>query len=150
MAAFDEGGTITLPRSEEERRHWGWEPHEQVIVKDTYNAADMEFVGNHIAKSGVAQKNSKGALEVTFGTSRLKLLERMIVTWTLTDRAGRPVPVSPLSIARLKANYTDAILSVCDEIAQTLSEEEQEDFLPAVVAPVQAHSSQTSLLPMSS
>lgn len=126
MGAFDDVAPITLPRSEEERKRWRWEPHEQILIKGTVTVADQEYVTDQYGQSG---KN--GAVEVRMGKGRFALLDRMIISWTLTQN-GHPVPVNTLSIRRLPANYSNAILEVVDSITAQMTEQEQEDFLPSV------------------
>jgi hypothetical protein len=123
MGAFDDVAPITLPRSEEERKKWGWEPHEQVTLKGSVTVADQEYVTDHYSKSG-----KSGGIEVQMGKGRYAILDRMIMSWTLV-RNGQPVPVNPNYIRRLPATYSNPILEVIDNLAVSMTEEEQDDFL---------------------
>ena len=128
MGAFDDVTTIILPdpgdpvAAEAFRRKWKWDPHEQVTLRGVYTAADAEVVGN------ASTLTEKGSFTLQPGTGRIKLMEQMIVGWTFS-RNGQPVPVSLRTIKSLPFNYMTPILEVCDKLAQTMSEEEQEDFL---------------------
>jgi hypothetical protein len=123
MGAFDDVSPITIPRSEDERKRWRWEAHEQVVIKGTITVADQEYVTDRYGKSG---KN--GSVEVQMGKGRFALLDRMIMSWTFL-KSGQPVPVNTMTIRRLPATYSNAILEVIDGLTQSMSEEEQEDFL---------------------
>lgn len=126
MGAFDDVAPITIPRSEDERKRWGWEPHEQVVLKGSITVADQEYVTDQYGKSGKG-----GNVEMQMGKGRFAILDRMIMSWTFT-RNGQPVPVNANMIRKLPARYSNAILEVVDGLAQTMTEAEQEDFLPSV------------------
>lgn len=138
MGAFDTVANITIPNPEDPktaeafRKKWRWDAHEQIIVRGTFTAADQEEMEN--ASSALRGVGKKRELDVRTGSARRKLLERMIVDWTLTQD-GRVRPVTPENIGKLPANYRKPILDVCDEIAMTMSEEEQEGFLPSASEP---------------
>jgi len=132
MGAFDAAPNITLPddSNPEEatkfRKKWGWEAHEVVILKGVYTTADQELVEN--AGGGLKGEGRKGKPDVRIGSSRAKLLEVMIRDWTFTMN-GRKQEVSKNAIAHLPSNYRTPILERIDDIAEPMSEEEQEDFL---------------------
>ncbi len=144
MGAFDSVPNITIPdpddaeASEAFRKKWGWEPHEQIIMRGTFTAGDQEAVGN-----ATSSANKKGKVTYQAGTGRLKLLELMIVDWTLTQN-GRKVEVSRTTIKYLPSKYSTPILDKCDELAVTMDEEEQEAFLPSASAPTQESSRTTT------
>lgn len=133
MAAFDLIPHVHVPDDEGNpeaarafRKRWGWEPHEVVIIRGTFTAGMQEDVGNASTRI-----DKKGNAELLGGTGRRKLLEVMIVDWTLTE-SGRKVSVTPDSIKRLPANYSTPLLARCDEIAAAMNEEEQNDFFDTV------------------
>lgn len=141
MGAFDKKPDILIPDDDRDpkaakafRQHWGWDSHEQIMIKGSFTAADQAEMEN--ASSELAGKGRRRNLKVKTGDARLKLLECMIVNWTLTE-SGRPVQVTAANISRLPANYRRPVLEKCDEIAMTMDEEEQEDFLDASPAPSQ-------------
>jgi hypothetical protein len=120
MGAFDEIPNIILPDPADPeaatafRKQWGWEPHEQVILRGSYTAADQEAVEN--AASGVKSLGrGRPQLESRGGSARRTLLERMIVDWTFAQ-GGRTVPVTREMIGKLPVNYRRPILEKCDEI----------------------------------
>lgn len=126
MGAFDDVPDITIPRSEEERIEWGWEPHERVVLKGRLDVADQKFTANKMSKI-----NKKGDIETQVGTGRFGLLERMILSWTFKYR-GQDVLLNTQAIDRLPSSYSNRILSVIDEIAiGGMNEEEQSNFLPS-------------------
>ncbi len=128
MGAFDEVANITLPdpddaeKSAAFRKKWGWDPHEQVIIRGSYTAGDQEIITN--ASVGILKK---GDTQFQAGTARTQLLNRMILDWTF-KRNGVKVPKTLENVKRLTANYTTPILEVCDRLATGMTEEEQEDF----------------------
>ena len=129
MGAFDVKPPIAIPdpsepeKAEAFRKKWGWEEHEQVLIKGTIDVADQEYVTNLTAKSG-----KRGEFELQAGTGRYALLDRMIQDWTLLQN-GHRVPVNKANIRRLPANYANPILEEIDKLAAGMTEEEQEDFL---------------------
>jgi hypothetical protein len=125
MGAFDDVAPIILPRSDEERTKWGWEAHETVILKGQLDVSDQEYVANRYGKA-----DKKGNVEIAMGTGRYALLHRMIKSWTFMYN-GKPVELSVSNINRLPASYSNPILSVIDELSQTMTEEEEDDFLPS-------------------
>src|SRR5258708_7838032 len=141
MGAFDVVANITIPNpddtaaSEAFRKKWKWEAHEQIIIKGQFTTADQETMEN--ASSAIKGKGSKRDVQLRTGSARRKLLEVMIIDWTLSSN-GRKVEVSPENVGRLPANYRTPVLEACDEIAMTMDEDEQEDFLPSASEPTTA------------
>jgi len=140
MGAFDEKPNILIPDDDRDteaakafRVKWGWDAHDQIIVRGTFTAADQEQMEN--ASSTLRGKGKKRNIEMKTGSARRTLLERMIVNWTLTKN-GQIMPVTPETIGKLPANYRKPVLEACDEIAMTMDEEEQEDFLPSANGPL--------------
>jgi hypothetical protein len=133
MGAFDTVANITIPNPDDRegasafRKKWKWDAHEQIIIKGQFTANDQEIMEN--ASSAIKGQGKKSKFDVLTGSARRKLLELMIVDWTLTQD-GKVLPVSSENVGKLPANYRTPILEQCDEIAMTMSEEEQEDFLP--------------------
>jgi len=140
MGAFDVVPNLVIPDPDnaqaaaEFRRKWRWEAHEQVIMRGSFTAGDQEAIGN-----AASSTDRRGDVSYNAGTGRLKLLECMIVDWTLAVD-GRKVEVTPGAIKRLPANYSLPLLEKCDELATAMSEEEQEDFF----ASANGHSSAAS------
>lgn len=138
MGAFDDVESIVLPRSEEERKKWRWEPHEQVVIKGSITVADQEYITDCYGEQG------KKGIEIKMGKGRFALLDRMIISWTFIKN-GHPVPLTPAYIRRLPAHYANAILEVIDGLAQTMSEEEQEDFLNSANGHIAGSSTEANL-----
>jgi len=140
MGAFDEKQPIILPDPEQPeesaafRRKWGWETHEQVLLKPTVTVADQIFVSNQTVRS---KKN--GEMEMFAGVGRYAILERMIINWTFL-RNGQRVPVTPQNIQQLPANYSNPILEKLDQMAAAMTEEEQQDFLTSANGHIEANS----------
>src|SRR5215469_6533184 len=117
MGAFDPKDNIPIPDDEhpEEaaafRKKWRWDPHEIIIDKGVYNTVDQETVEN--AGGRLKGEGRKSEAEMRIGSSRFKLLEVMIVDWTLTLN-GRRQEVSRNAIARLPSNYRTPVLQKID------------------------------------
>lgn len=149
MGAFDTIPNIVIPDDEADpgaaaafRKKWGWEPHEQVIMRGSFSAGDQEAVGN-----AAMTTDRKGKTSYQAGTGRLMLLNRMIVDWTFTS-GGRKVSVTPEAVRRLRSNYTTPLLEKCDELAQGMTEEEQEDFFGSAKEHISESSFETNLFPL--
>ncbi len=152
MGAFDAAPNIPLPddSNQEEaakfRAKWRWEAHEVVILKGVYTTADQEMVEN--AGGGIRGQGKKSTPDMRIGSSRAKLLEVMIRDWTFSMN-GRKQEVSRNAIAHLPSNYRTPILEKIDEIAEPMSEEEQEDFLPGSNGHTKESSDEMSPFPTS-
>ena len=166
MGAFDAAPNILLPdpnggeaskayrekygedatAEQEFRAKWRWEAHEVVILKGVYTTADQEIVEN--AGGGLKGQGKKSTPDMRIGSSRAKLLEVMIRDWTFT-MGGRKQEVSRNAIAHLPSNYRTPILERIDEIAEPMSEEEQEDFLPGSNGHTKESSDEMSPFPTS-
>lgn len=129
MGAFDDRANITIPDPIDPeiaarfRKTWGWDPHEQVMIKGIVTVADQEYVSNRYVRSA---KN--GDMEMQAGTGRYALLDRMILDWTFL-RNNQKMPVSPHSIRQLPVNYSNPILERIDQLSATMTEQDQDDFL---------------------
>lgn len=148
MGAFDGIPNVTVPdpdQAEEAaafRKKWGWEPHEMVIMKGAYTGAEQEQVENAGAKPA-SDKKRRGETDMALGTARNKLLEVMIVDWTFAQE-GRKVSVSPATIRRLPMNYRKPLLEKCDELAEGMTEDEQEELFPSSNGHIAASSDEMS------
>lgn len=136
MGAFDVIPNILLPNPDKPeeaaafRAKWRWEVHEQIILKGQFTASDQEAmsnVANHIKRNGDDPDDAE--IETHTGSARLKLLELMIVDWSLAVN-GRKVEVRPEMIKRLPTNYTVPILEICDRLAAGLSPREKKSLPP--------------------
>lgn len=134
MGAFDTVSAITIPVSAEQAKEWGWEPHEQVILKGAMTVADQKAIANNGGTT-----NKQGGVELRVGNSRWSILERMILRWTFMEN-GQSVPLTPENIQRLPSMYSTPILETCDYIAAPMSKEAQESFLHSANAPISASS----------
>lgn len=141
MGAFDRNRqNIVIPDPDKPadsaafREKWGWEPHEQIVVRSVFTAGIQEAVGN-----ASTLMDAEGNMSIRAGTGRTAMLEGMIVSWTLTDN-GIPVKVTPESIRDLPAEYSTPVLEVCDKLAVGMSKKDQKRFLDSA----NGHSSTTS------
>lgn len=145
MGAFDDISNITLPDPGQPdeaaafRKKNKWEAHEQVILKGAYTIYEQEIVGN-----GSSVTDPKKGVTFQMGTGRVKLMQAMIVGWTFT-RNGHTIPVTLESIRKLPVNYSGPILEKCDELAQTMTEEEQTDFFPSANGHTEENSVEANL-----
>ncbi len=124
MGAFSQAKNVLIPNDEapEEaaafRKQWGWEPHEQVLMRGAVTAGIQEKAGN---------------LGDQQGTASLVTLEAMIISWTFVDDAGHPVAVSLDTIRRLPPEYLTPLSLECAKLQQKgMNEEMQQRFLAAL------------------
>jgi len=128
MGAFDDVANILLPDPSDPdaavafRKKWGWDAHEQVIIRGAFTAGDQEVVTNASVNT-----TKKGETIFQAGTARLKLMDRMILDWTFA-RNGVKIPKTLDAIKRLPASYSTPILEICDQLSSSMTETEQEDF----------------------
>jgi len=124
MGAFNRVSEITIPRTPEEGKAWGWDQHETVTLKDVYTIGDAEYTA--VFREGAPS------------VSPVKLLDAMIVRWHLTDENGNEAVKNERSIARLPANYAQPIT---DEIGKIIEKGQVKDpnaFLNSASAPTSA------------
>lgn len=129
MGAFDDVDNIVLPDPNDSvaadafRKQWGWELHEQVMLRGTVTVADQKFITN-----AYLQSTKGGDAQMRAGDGRYALLNRMIISWSFT-RNGQQIPLTPANIDKLPANYSNPILERLDKLAAAMNEQEQQDFL---------------------
>lgn len=129
MGAFEDKSPYTLPDPSDPeaaaafRKKWRWEAHEAVLIKANATVADQEYVSDHYGAV-----NKKGDIEVQMGRGRYAILDRMILDWSFLYN-GQKVPVTPVNIRRLPANYSTPILEFIDSLTTAMTEDEQESFL---------------------
>ena len=121
--------------SAEFREKWGWEPHEQIMIRSVFSQGVSESIGN-----ASTQVDGEGNITLLAGTGRTSMLENMIVGWTLTDDDGVPVSVTPENIRELPPEYSTPVLEMCDKLATGMSKVEQKRFLGSVKGRFQANS----------
>jgi hypothetical protein len=149
MGAFDNKNDITLPDPSDPmtekafRKKWGWDAHEQVIIKSKLSVADQKYVANNYAT------NKNADVEMKMGEGRYSILHKMIVAWTLTGN-GQIVPLNKQTIDALPSTYSAPILDVIDKLSGPMSEEQQEDFLDAVNGHIEVGSTLTNMYLMKS
>lgn len=124
MGAFSKAKNIVVPDDEnpEEaaafRQQWGWEAHEQVVLRGAITAGMQEKAGNLTGQQG---------------TASLTLLEAMIVSWTFADDGGHPIAPSLEAIRRLPAEYlTPLTLKLGELQMRGMDEAAQQRFLAAL------------------
>jgi hypothetical protein len=146
MGAFDDVENITLPPSDPVEaetfcKQWGWEPHEQVMLRGNVTVADQKYITNEYLKS-----TKGGDAQMRAGDGRYALLNRMIISWSFT-RNGQQIPLTPANIDRLPANYSNPILERLDKLASAMNEQEQQDFLTSANGHTEVSSNLVTLLP---
>lgn len=140
MGAFDRAKNIIVPNDEKPeeaaafRKKWGWEPHEQIIMRGKLTAGIQEEVAN--ASSAIGADNTPLLLA---GSGRNIMLEQMIISWSLT-RNGQPVEVSLDTIRELPTEYTTPLFELCDVLAAgVMTEAQQKSFLASANGHTKAH-----------
>lgn len=113
----------------------GWEPHEYVVIKGNFTAGDKDYVA--AKATGTASKDGKNA-EVSIPVSNtVRVMQRMIIEWHLTDGNNSLVPLTVENIAELPVSYSEPIMDAIDEIAKkgSLTASEQENFTKGASQP---------------
>jgi hypothetical protein len=81
-----------------------WDPNEVVVIR-SLTTEDEEAIAN-----GLTELSKDGQMHIHAGRSKRLTLLRAIVSWTLTDEAGRPLPLNETSIRNLDAADSQFIL----------------------------------------
>lgn len=103
-----------------------WEPHECVVIR-SLNTEDEEYI-----QDGLASIDSAGNTKIYAGRLKRLTLLRAIVSWTLTDEHGKPLPLSEQSIKELASEDSTYILSAVNALNQPmLPSEKKESSTPA-------------------
>lgn len=156
MGAFDAKQPIVIPNPNNPeqaaafREKWGWEPHEQVILRGVYTAGHMAAVQNASVHSDIGSDQASSRITLATGDGRLKLMECLIIGWTF-KQGGQDVPVSIHAISQLPYHYMQPILEECDKISgTTLNQEQQKSFLTSANGHISVDSDLVSPLPTKS
>ena len=117
-----------------------WEPHEAVVIR-SLNTEDEE----HIA-DGLAGIDANGNARLYAGRSKRLTLQRGIVSWTLTDEQGHPLPVNEQSIKGLHPVDSSFILNEIQALGAPMTEPEKKGSstpaMPSTEAKDQPHKQQ--------
>jgi hypothetical protein len=110
MAAFSKKDDITIPATPEDGQKWGWEPHETVTIKGTFNVGDMEAISTTIMDPNTNTPS--------ISVSSIKMLHEMITAWNFTDDQHRVAVINEQTIAQLPMNYVTPILECIDSVSK--------------------------------
>jgi len=100
MGAFSKIPTVSVPRNDEEKEKLGWEPHETVTIKAKAQFGDVQYAADPKSPTGV---------------DMVKLLSRLILSWTLTDDNHNAVPVTEAAIEQLPITYVVGLTAAIQE-----------------------------------
>jgi hypothetical protein len=98
-----------------------WDNHEAVVIR-SLNTDDEEHITD-----GLADINATGQPQVHAGRNKRLTLQRAIVSWTLTDEHGRPVPLSEDSIRELAQEDSQYIFEEIQALNKPLTDQEKKD-----------------------
>lgn len=98
-----------------------WDNHEAVVIR-SLNTDDEEHITD-----GIAGINAAGQPQVHAGRNKRLTLQRAIVSWTLTDEHGRPVPLNEQSIRELAQEDSQYIFEEVQALNKPLTVEEKKD-----------------------
>lgn len=98
-----------------------WDNHEAVVIR-SLNTDDEEHITD-----GLADLNAAGQPQVHAGRNKRLTLQRAIVSWTLTDEHGRPVPLNEQSIRELAPEDSQHIFEEIQALNKPLSNDEKKD-----------------------
>lgn len=119
--------TIAIPNAS-----W-WMPHSQVLLKEDLLAEDQAWIANQTTRI-VNPGTSFARVESYLGDASILLVKRMVVHGTVAvKRSGDRVKTVtlPQEAGRLLRQDLDYIASKINEYNQPMTEEQQQDFLPA-------------------
>jgi hypothetical protein len=103
-----------------------WEPHECVVVR-SLNTEDDEHI-----QDGLASIDNSGNTQIHAGRLKRLTLQRAIVSWTLTDEHGQPLPLNEQNIKSLANEDSNYIFSAVQALnAPMLPEEKKDSSMPA-------------------
>lgn len=98
-----------------------WDPHETVVIR-SQNTDDEEFINDQIADVG-----EDGKVKLRTGRNKRLTLQRCIVSWTLTDSHGKPLPLDEQSIRDLHPSDSQYIFDEIQKHNKPLTTIEKKD-----------------------
>jgi hypothetical protein len=117
MGAFNSKPPITIPKSPEEAKSWGWDEWETITLKGRATTADLDLVE-------AGRERGKGTQS---------MLVALIIDWTLLNEQGLKVDVKPEAIALLPPEYAIRVIEAgAPVLAGNMTEEQAKAFLASV------------------
>jgi hypothetical protein len=104
------------------RAPW-WDAHETVIIRPL-REEDNELIQDQLTEM-IAGDAKNASMALKLGTSRRLTMLRAIQSWTLTDEAGRALPLNEQSIKDLAPEDADYIYSAINALNAPMSESEK-------------------------
>lgn len=98
-----------------------WEPHECVVIRSLNTEYD-----EHI-QDGLASIDNNGNTQIHAGRIKRLTLLRGIVSWTLTDEHGKPLPLSEQNIKSLANEDSQYIFSAIQALNQPMLPSEKKE-----------------------
>ncbi len=98
-----------------------WDNHEAVVIR-SLNTDDEEHITD-----GLAGIDAAGKPQVHAGRNKRLTLQRAIVSWTLTDEHGRPVPLNEQSIRELAPEDSQYIFEEIQALNTPMTIEEKKE-----------------------
>lgn len=96
-----------------------WEPHEAVVIR-SLNTDDDEQI-----QDGLAGIDTTGRLVTHGGRMKRLTIQHAIVSWTLTDEHGRPLPLDEASIRSLAQEDSTYIFNEVNALNVPMKEAEK-------------------------
>lgn len=98
-----------------------WDNHEAVVIR-SLNTEDEEYITD-----GLAGVDANGKPQIHAGRNKRLTLQRSIVSWTLTDEHGRPLPLCEQSIRELAPEDSQYIFEEIQALNKPLSDQEKKE-----------------------
>jgi len=98
-----------------------WDNHEAVVIR-SLNTDDEEHITD-----GLAGVDASGKPQIHAGRNKRLTLQRSIVSWTLTDEHGRPVPLNEQSIRELAPEDSQFIFEEIQALNKPMTAEEKKE-----------------------
>jgi hypothetical protein len=105
-----------------------WDNHECAIIR-SMNTDDEECINDQIA-----DVDAEGKVKLRTGRNKRLTLQRAIVSWTLTDEHGKPLPLNEQSIRELHPSDSQYIFDEIQKHNKPLTNDEKKDSTTNVSA----------------
>lgn len=99
-----------------------WENHESVVIR-SLNTEDEEIIND-----GLANVDARGNTSIHAGRNKRLTLQRAIVSWTLTDSQGRPVPLNEDEIKALATEDSQFIFDEINALNKPMCDAQKKDL----------------------
>lgn len=126
-----EENTIGIPNAPH------WLNHSHVLIKEDFLAEDQEYIANNTTRI-INPGTQFARVDTSLGSANILLVKRMVVSGVVAVQRpnGRIKTVTlPAEASKLLSTDLDYIVAEINKANAPMTEEQQQDFLPAASAP---------------